>query len=129
MKKLVMFLIIGILLLSVSYAYSERKYQVFNFGTNKTMSNNIINSIDPTYFKDIKRISFIKSSNGWYRQGFYVPPGLIDVYVIPNTSEEYTRSKLLHELKHHYCWKTEKSLSHTGCFLNTPIDKEYGKII
>lgn len=75
------------------------------------------------------------------------------IYISTQQMQHFDQNILLHELKHHWCWtnKNEETLElytfckkmsnnsyynntewvkcvHQGCFLNTPIDKEYGVI-
>lgn len=115
----------------------------------------ILKPINPEYFKGITRIEFVKinkfisnSKDGWY----YSDNRSIRIFV-DNEGDEFLTRNVLHEIKHYYCltkerdsfnrcleannqmsdgFDNEKLFNYCyhkeGCFLNTPIDEEYGFI-
>ena len=91
----------------------------------------IVSDLKLEYFKGLNVLQIVYSNpetrlnqaNGMY----YTGHAQITLWIY-NESDGYIRYLLLHELKHHYCWQFDKSYSHDGCFLDTPIDKEYGFI-
>jgi hypothetical protein len=107
-------------------------YQVSSYGVDKGRVEKVISSIDVKYFTGVKKISFFpKSPKSLSRtDGFYSPGGYITLYDSGYPNIQILRNVLLHELKHHYCYTKSKNLDpvHTGCFLSTPIDKQYGYI-
>lgn len=139
MMKRFMIILILILLSSFSYAYP---FIISNEGTNHTKAKQLVYSIPEKYFKDVE-INFIYS-NPDYRNvvGVYYPYSKsIIIYYYKTDTAEKIKLILLHELKHHYCWINQMEINygfgwqwidgqpywtHSGCFLNTPIDEEYG---
>ena len=93
---------------------------------------NILKPINPEYFEGVSRIEFINtnkfissSKDGWY----YADIRSIRIFV-DYESDEFLRRVVMHESKHHYCYQKSGNPEplHLGCFLDTPIDKEYGFI-
>lgn len=120
---------------SSQYTY---KYDNFDFvsvyGVDKQRMTNIITTINPKYFDRIQNIRFIysnkdaMSNSGTQIQSNYNQyTNKITIYVYDEL-DHIIKIMILHELKHHYCWQTANDISHDKCFLNTPIDKEYGFI-
>lgn len=101
---------------------------------------NLIYSINYSYFEGVTSLDIIKTkfnilqNAGVYTENaLYIPidksRGQIRWY-IENEDNQITKHDILHELKHHYCWINGDRWNsieeaHQGCFLNTPIDKEY----
>jgi len=52
-----------------------------------------------------------------FYDGMYVVGGKIRL----NIHNGFRRGVLLHELKHHYCWKKEKYIGHGMCFKEPPL--------
>lgn len=110
---------------------------LYTYGVDKQRMMNIIYTINPTYFKNLREFEVIYSNKdalrigGTYNgNGKYFPDNYkISLYVY-DESDNYVKNLLLHELKHHWCWinKQEVNFDHQGCFLDTPIDEEYGYI-
>ena len=101
------------------------------YGVDKERISKIIYSINPQYFEGIKGIDVINSKQELrQKNGVYYPDSQKIVLYIDWESDEWLKMNMLHELKHHYCYMTTSNAeyNHTGCFLNTPIDKEYGFI-
>lgn len=111
-------------------------YKNFNFihtteGVDREKIIGIVRTINPDYFNGISELEVIYSNpearlddkGGWY----YSDNNKITIYDY-NYSSGLLYGMILHELKHHYCWLKFKDLSHDKCFLDTPIDKEYGQI-
>lgn len=123
--------------------YDNMNLRFIHFrGVDETKIMRIIYTINPKYFQDLISIDFVKTKfsdlqqAGTYNENAEYTPtangGIIKVY-LENEDNVLTIHNLLHELKHHYCWTngykwTTIAESHQGCFLNTPIDKEYGFI-
>ena len=118
----------------------NKAYPTFNFlkvsNFDRQRAINILKTIDYSYIIGLNEIYFIHSNknvinnneDGLYNQ--YTKS--IEIYE-DGESDEYLKRILLHELKHHYCVQKGYSFetieeSHQGCFLNTPIDREYGFI-
>lgn len=112
-------------------------YEDFNilrtYGVEKEKMMGIIYKINPIYFDKLNEIEVIYSNRdalnsnigGWY----YVDSRKITIYYY-NEGDEFVKHIILHELKHHYCniKNGNAEINHQGCFLDTPIDKEYGYI-
>lgn len=87
-------------------------------------------NLDSTY--GLKYVRFTNSP--WGNCGDYLLDGGFYINLGNKECEfGWKRNKsqiFLHELKHHYCWfeRKEVTINHQGCFLDTPIDKEYGII-
>lgn len=102
-------------------------------GINIVRIKSIVNEINPEYFKGLNLLQAVYSNpdsrlnpaDGMY---YYDSKGI--ALWIYDESDGYIRYLLLHELKHHYCWNimNENTDTHQGCFLDTPIDREYGFI-
>ena len=92
-------------------------------------SEQALYSINQSYFEGVNEIRYYTMRFGeWYNwRGLFIPYSNI---IFIHTDGGIHHNILLHELKHHWCWinKQEINLDHQGCFLNTPIDKEYGFI-
>jgi hypothetical protein len=119
--------------LLVPNSYERDQYPKFNillYGVDKDYAESIVYSINPEYYEGLREIKIIYSKQhmlpgeGYYYQDSYS----IMLYDVPRY--DFLKYNLLHELKHHYCWyvKRQSSADHQGCFLNTPIDEEYGEI-
>lgn len=110
---------------------------------------NILKPINPEYFEGVERIEFIKTNKFWSnsKDGWYYSDSRSIRIFVDYESDEFLTRVALHELKHNYCLTKErdsfnkcieKNLDNSeswdycyhdeGCFLNTPIDKEYGFI-
>lgn len=74
-----------------------------------------IQSIDQSYLEGIHTIEIVDMFLDY--DGLYILGGKIRLNVINEFKEEV----LLHELKHHYCWKKERYLGHEGCFKEPPL--------
>ena len=101
------------------------------YGVDRERIAKIIYSINPQYFEGISAIDAINSKQELrQRNGVYYPDSQKITLYIEWESDEWLKYNLLHELKHHYCYITTSNAeyNHTGCFLNTPIDREYGFI-
>lgn len=119
------------------------------YGVNKQRILNIIYTINPKYFEKLNDMSFvysnknvIKSAGTYNHDGFYAPL-TIQIYVY-NETDAQINYIILHELKHHWCYMNKNGeinnglgfynvngksyYTHGGCFLDTPLDKEYGFI-
>ena len=125
-------------------------------GVNESYAIGIIEDINPKYLDGINILEF-RHGNPSYRSYdgvYYSDSRKIVVYVYDTEWKSYYRRVVLHELKHHYCLTKERNLFNNcikskpiaadgfthnselwdycyheqGCFLNTPIDKEYGFI-
>ena len=122
-------LLIFLLILPISFS----KPIIVNHGVNQTKINLVLNSINQSYINDLQSIEFVYS-NPKYRtiDGFYTPYNIVLYdynYPLPHLVKN-----LRHEANHHYCMKhdggyvTIDSMNHVGCFLNTPLTKQYGKL-
>ena len=126
------------------------------YGVEKERIINIISEINPIHFEGISTLEVIYSkahgnADCWY----YSDNSKIKCY-IDYQGDEWLKRNILHELKHNFCLTKERDdfdncLKHNpnkiitdgfdnsrlwdycyhdeGCFLSTPIDKEYGFII
>lgn len=92
-------------------------------------SEQVLSSINKSYFKGVDEIRYYSMRFGeWFNwRGLFIPYSNI---IMMHTDGGIHHGTLLHELKHNWCWnnKQEINLNHQGCFLDTPIDKEYGQI-
>lgn len=121
----------NITLLNADYAYDNFDF-IKAYGINKERIIKIVTAINPKYFKGINEMEVIHSkkqdarrqADGWY----YLDSSKITIYTY-DESDGYIAGIILHELKHHYCWVNQQDLSHNKCFLDTPLDKEYGGLI
>lgn len=94
---------------------------------------NAFSDVNFEYAKGLTKIRVMRSnpehrmatSNGLY----YADTNEILIYHW-DEGEEWVRHIALHEMKHHWCWynRQEQTQNHQGCFLDTPIDREYGFI-
>lgn len=118
-----------------NYVYSNYTFlKTYNF--DRARAINIINKINPTYLYGIKEIRIMHSNRnvrGTLIQAMYYPYAKLAVVYEYGEGDGWIMNNILHELKHNYCfaqgqrWKNNEE-SHQGCFLDTPIDKEYGFI-
>ena len=129
MKLSIPLIIIFFLIIPLGFS----KPIIVNHGVNQTKINIVLNSINQSYINDLQSIEFVYS-NPKYRtmDGFYTPYNIV-LYDY-NYPVSRLSTNLKHEAKHHYCMKQDggyvsvDAMKHIGCFLNTPIDKEYGFI-
>ena len=119
-------------------------------GFNESRKQEILNGfyeLNSSYFQNLHELEFIYSNKeqnkigggAWETAGLYTPYKIqIWVFDEPVSQIKYW---LLHDVKHEYCWTNYQVINekmgwqlvngqtywtHDGCFLNTPIDKEYG---
>ena len=115
--------------LKQTISYNNSFNNIYVYGVDRQRIKSLINGINPDYFAGLNQIEVIHSkkqdalraADGWY----YPDNAKIAIYIY-DESDGWVLGLLLHELKHHYCWNKEKDLGHDKCFLDTPIDKEYG---
>lgn len=101
-------------------------------GVNESYAINLLESINPEYFEGLNKITFMYSHpdyrevNGWY----YTDSKEIMIYMYDWEWRDYYKRTVIHEIKHHWCNINTGNgeITHMGCFLNTPIDQEYGYI-
>lgn len=74
-----------------------------------------ISSIDQIYLEGIHTIEIVDIPLSY--EGAYILGGKIRL----NVRNGFKKSVLLHELKHHYCWRKEKYIGHEGCFKEPPL--------
>ena len=128
---------------------------IHTYGVDKERVISIVSTINSAYFKGINDLEVI---HGKFRLNneadcYYYSDNAKIRCRIDFESDEWLKRKILHELKHHYCLTKEReSFSYCikenagmtdgfnntklwdycyhdeGCFLDTPIDKEYGFI-
>ena len=129
---------------------------IYTYGVDKERIINIVSTINPKYFEGVSELEVIYSNKqttldnvyGWY----YSDNAKITIYDF-NYSDNYIKRNILHELKHNFCLIKERDSFNRcltansyisndfdntelwyycyhdeGCFLNTPIDEEYGFI-
>lgn len=92
----------------------------------------ILKFINPKYFEGVAKIEFIKTNKIWSnsKDGWYYSGSRSIRIFDGDESDEFLTRVVLHELKHHWCYINFNNveINHQGCFLNTPIDNEYGII-
>lgn len=96
----------------IGYAY---RIQFLNPSIPKDEIIKAISSVDSSYLEGIHTIEIVDMPLSY--DGLYVLGGKIRL----NVANGFRREVLLHELKHHYCWKKEKYLGHEGCFKKPPL--------
>ena len=131
--------------------YNNNFDKIEVYGIDKTRIQTILKDMNPKHFEKLGLIQFIYSNRQVTKSeinGMYYPDNKQITLWIQNESDGYVRYLVLHELKHHYCLTNEKEnfdrcikenklnifdnaklfdyCYHKGCFLDTPIDKEYG---
>ena len=101
------------------------------YGINEARVKSIISEMNPAYFEGLNLLQIVHSNRQATKSninGMYYPSNAQITLWVKDESDGYIRYLLYHELKHHYCWINQKDLSHQGCFLDTPIDREIGFI-
>jgi len=114
----------------IIFEYTDFNF-IYAYGVDKQRVTNIVYTIQPIYFKDLKELEIIYSNKDVLsnsKDGLYTPYK-ITLYVYQE-GDRWIKQTLLHELKHHSCFLKEGYISadniqHQGCFLN---DEEYGSI-
>lgn len=96
----------------VGYAY---RIHFLNPNIPKDEIIKAISSVDQSYLEGIHTIEIVDIPLSY--DSLYILGGKIRLNVKDSLREEV----LLHELKHHYCWKKEKYLGHEGCFKEPPL--------
>ena len=105
--------------------------KIKNYGVPQEIIDNSM-SINCQYFENIQLIEWYNTSK-WELQtnhGYEIfQSNNIKIYWRDDSHINYQKL-MLHELKHAWCWNNqhEMTTTHKGCFLDTPIDKEYGFI-
>lgn len=74
-----------------------------------------IKSVDQSYLEGIHTIEIVDMFLDY--DGLYILGGRIRL----NVKGGFRKEVLLHELKHHFCWKKENYLGHEGCFKEPPL--------
>ncbi len=97
------------LLLTTSATAVRTKYM--HPTINQTATNNILNSIPEERFEGIKIVKFYYCIDSYW-DGLFIVGGIILVDVCNGG----VRKILDHELRHNYCWNTERYIGHEGCF-------------
>ena len=108
--------------------YSNNFDKIEVYGIDEERIKSIIAGINPKYFEELKLLQMIHSNRqatGSDVNGMYYPDSKQITLWLFDESDGYIRYLLLHELKHHHC---NPDITHSNCFLNTPIDEEYGFI-
>ena len=127
--------------------YKNNFNKIQTYGINKTRIKTIISGMNPEYFNDLNLLEVIYSNSQATKSninGMYYSDNKQITLWVYDESDNYIRYLILHELKHHYCLTKERDdfdrclklnnqmwdycYHNEGCFLNTPIDKEYGII-
>lgn len=112
------------------YNYSNYDF-ITTYGYSKEKIIEIVKTINPVYFEGVRELEVIHTNkqvtkypeDGWY----FTSNNKIQIMEF-GQSEDYIKRMILHELKHHFCYINHGEISHTDCFLSTPIDDEYGFI-
>ncbi len=110
-------IIIFLLLTTTATAY---KTKYLHPAINQTATDNILNSIPEEEFEGVKVVSFYYCLNQYW-DGLYIVGGVIRVDVCNGG----VRRILKHNLRHNYCWNTEKYLGHEGCFITYDYYGQY----
>jgi len=136
------------------YNYSNYKF-IYTYGIDKERIITIVSTINPVYFEGVSMIEFVKTNKFWSnsKDGWYYPDSKSIRIFVDYEGDEFIERIILHELSHAHCFTKEREsfdkclkenskmtdgfdnaklwdycYHDEGCFLNTPIDKEYGFI-
>jgi hypothetical protein len=112
------FLLIGLaLMIGICYPISAVNYKLMSDKLNQSTAQALIDSIDETFYKDIKIIKFYDNLPNYY-YGYYYTGGVIAVYC--GLDRDVTIHELAHGLQEKY-WRANRlripySYPHDGLF-------------
>jgi len=106
--------LIGIFLLLASFSCG---YQIkfYHPDLNKEDITMFVSNLNQSnLLEGIKVIKVYKCLNTYWDGRYLAGPGIIEIDAC-----HYYEGQLYHELKHHFCYRTEKYWGHEGCFTKT----------